>query len=439
MAEFRERTPEEREAARLERERRRQGQLDGASGAHDEDDGVGVDGDGGVDGHRSVELPSGTRRVAWRERTVAAAGADGERRAPVRGGGRSRRRSFMVRGTAGLALLVAAAVIWFAFEVFQPFYGSGHGSVTVTVPAHVGARQVGDLLAREGVVASGFFFYIRAKLDGDSGKLLAGRFHLKHGMSYGEALKVLTTPPPAAKVTNVTIIPGESRAQLNALLRSQNVRGSYLAQTRHSKLLNPAAYGAPRKTPSLEGFLFPNTYQLRVPIRLSALIDDQLSTFKQTFTRVSLKYARSRHLTAYDVVIIASIVEKEAASVHDDRLVASVIYNRLKDGMPLGMDSTTRYEFNDYNKPLTKSQLSAPSPYNTRLNKGLPPTPISNPGLAAIQAAAQPARTNYLYFVVKPGTCGRSVFSSSYTQFLADSARYQQARAANGGKSPTKC
>jgi uncharacterized YceG family protein len=344
-----------------------------------------------------------------------------------------------VRGGAALVLLAAAAVIWFAVEVFQPFHGAGHGSVTVTVPPHAAARQVGDLLARDGVVASGFFFYIRAKLDGDSGKLLAGSFHLKLGMSYAQALKVLTTPPPAAKVTNVTIIPGESRAQLNALLRSQGIRGSYLAETRHSRLLNPVAYGAPRRTPSLEGFLFPNTYQLRVPIHLSALIDDQLTTFKQTFRRINMSYARSRHLSPYDVLIIASIVEKEAASARDDRLVASVIYNRLKDGMPLGMDSTTRYEFNDYNKPLTDSQLATPSPYNTRVNKGLPPTPISNPGLAALKAAAQPANTNYLYFVVKPGTCGRSVFSSSYSQFLADSARYQQARAANGGNSPTKC
>jgi uncharacterized YceG family protein len=288
-------------------------------------------------------------------------------------------------------------------------------------------------------VASGFFFYVRATLDGDRGKLLAGTFHLKLNMSYSDALKALTTAPPAAKVTNVTIIPGESRAQLSARLHKEGIPGSYLAATRHSPLLNPRAYGAPRSTPSLEGFLFPDTYQLREPIRLKALIADQLQTFKRTFGRMSLAYARSRHLSAYDVLIIASIIEKESATAHDDPLVASVIYNRLKDGIPLGMDSTTRYEFNDYDKPLTASQLATRSPYNTRVNKGLPPTPISNPGLAAIKAAAHPARTSYLYFVVKPCGNGSSVFSSSYSKFLADSARYQQARAAKGGRSPTKC
>ena len=98
------------------------------------------------------------------------------------------------------------------------------------------------------------------------------------------------------------------------------------------------------------------------------------------------------------------------------------------------MDSTTRYEFNDYSKSLTHSQLAAPSPYNTRLNRGLPPTPISNPGEAAIQAAAHPPHTNYLYFVVKPCGNGASVFTSNYNKFLADSDRYQKARRAKGNE-----
>jgi UPF0755 protein len=449
VAEPRERTPEEREAARLERERQRRGYtvespVTQAEAPLQETDGH----DNGFDEH-PPEIPSGTRRVGWRER-IAAAGAASERPAEEAGtpppGPRprphaagARRRPLLVRAVAIIALVLAAAVIWFCVELFQPFHGSGHGSVSVTIPAHAGARQVGDLLAHDGVVASGFFFYLRAALDGDRGKLLAGTYHLKLGMSYGQALKALTTPPPAAKVTNVTIIPGETRVQLDAILRAQGIQGSYRNATRHSPLLNPTAYGAPASTPSLEGFLFPNTYQLREPISLSALIADQLKAFKRTFAGVNLSYARSHHLTPYDVLIIASIVEKESATSHDDPLVASVIYNRLKDGIPLGMDSTTRYEFNDYTKPLTSSQLAARSPYNTRLNRGLPPTPISNPGPAAISAAAQPARTNYLYFVVKPCGNGASVFSSSYNQFLADSARYQRARAAKGGQSPTKC
>jgi UPF0755 protein len=339
---------------------------------------------------------------------------------------------------AALVLVLGAVVIWFCVELFQPFHGSGHGRVTVTIPPRLGARQVGDLLARDGVVASGFFFYVRATLDGDRGNLYAGTYHLKLDMSYSQVLKVLTTRPRPIPVTNVTIIPGDTRLQVDARLRAEGVAGSYAAATRSSPTLRPTWYGASARTPSLEGFLFPDTYQVRKPISISGLVADQLTQFRHVFSQINLSYARSHGLSPYDVLIIASIVEKEAATAGDRPRVASVIYNRLKVGLPLGMDSTTRYEFDDYDKPLTKAQLSAPSPYNTRTRVGLPPTPIDSPGLAAIEAAARPANTKYLYFVARPGYCGMA-FSSDYNQFLADSARYQNARAALGGRSPTKC
>jgi uncharacterized YceG family protein len=456
MADGRERTEEEREAARLERERRRAAQAaavpepaepappeDAAPPPEPANDGDPVhhaltpapsfDDEPYVDD--APEVASGTRRVDWHERTQAAV----ERDASAAVERPRRKHSRKMRVLAVLALVLVAALIWFLIELFQPFHGSGHGSVTVTVPPHSSSSKVGDILERDGVVASSVFFDIRATLAGDRGKLRAGSYRMKQDMSYAAALKVLTTPPPPVKTTGVTIVPGSTRAQISARLHAERVSGSYAAATRHSRLLNPVAYGAPRRTPSLEGFLFPDTYQLRVPVSISALVDDQLTAFKKRFATVRMGYARSKHLTPYDVLIVASVIEKEAATAHDQPLVASVIYNRLHDHIPLGMDSTTRYEFNDYTKPLTQSQLSARSPYNTRLHAGLPPTPISNPGLAAVRAAANPARTSYLYFVVKPCGNGASVFESSYSKFLHDSARYQSARARRGGRSPASC
>ncbi len=121
----------------------------------------------------------------------------------------------------------------------------------------------------------------------------------------------------------------------------------------------------------------------------------------------------------------------------DRPLIAAVIYNRLRLGMPLGIDATIRYALHDYTRPLTEAQLQDSSPYNTRLHEGLPPTPISNPGLASIEAAAHPAHVNYTYYVAGADGCGELVFTSSYSQFLAYSAEYQQALAANGGRVPT--
>ena len=339
-----------------------------------------------------------------------------------------------------LALVLAAAVIWFLIELFQPFHGSPHGQRDGDVPAHSTAREVGDQLAKDGVVPSGFFFEVRATLAGERSDLRAGTYHLQHGMTYGAVLKILTTAPPAAKTTNITIIEGRTRAQINDLLRSQGVTGSYFAATRRSPLINFAAYGAPRHTPDLEGFLFPDTYQLVEPISIQKLVDDQLTTFRREFAHVNLGYARSKHLTPYDVLTIASLVQGEAATAHDRPLIASVIYNRLRLGMPLQIDATTRYATGNYSKPLTQSQLNSRSPYNTRVHKGLPPTPIDNPGLAAIQAAAHPAHTNFLYFVAKVCGNGASVFESSYKQVPGRRRRSTSRRAASrGGRSPERC
>jgi len=394
-------------------------------------------------------VPDGYERTAadrdearrQRDRARHPNGAPPRRPAPARRGpGRpSRLRKWGGRFLAVLALALAVGAIWFLFELYQPFHGAPHGSVTVTIPPHSTSREIGDELARDGVISSGFFFDLRATLAGERGDLRAGTYNLQRDMTYSKVLKVLTTPPTAAPTINLTVTEGRTRADINALLKAQGVKGSYFVATRRSPLIDFAAYGAPRHTPDLEGFLFPDTYQLVEPISIPALVTDQLNTFRQQWGQVNLGYARSRHLTPYDVLIIASMVQAEAATAHDRPLIASVIYNRLRLGMPLQLDATTRYATGNYTKPLTAAQLGSSSPYNTRIHKGLTPTPIGNPGLASIQAAAHPAQTNYLYFVVKPCGNGEQVFTSSYNQFLADAQKYQRARTAHGGKSPERC
>jgi UPF0755 protein len=407
-----ERTEEEREAARREREARRQGGADGG--------------------------PVRPPRVARAPRAPRAPRARAPRARPRRPGP-PRRHSRRNRIAASIALVVAAIVVWFCVEIFQPFHGSGHGSVTVVIPPHSGVSAVADRLSRAGVIGSSFFFELRATLDGDRGDLRAGTYHLRLGMSYGDVLKILTAVPPAAPVTEVTITPGHTRRQIDGLLRAEGVKGSYYADTRFSRLLDPSSYGAPKGTSSLEGFLFPDTYQVRKPISIPALVADQLTDFKRQFARVNLSYARRHHLTAYDVLIVASMVEGESPTPQDLPKIASVIYNRLRDGMPLQMDSTVRFATGNYSSPITQGQLRSRSPWNTYTHTGLPPTPIDSPSLASIQAAANPARTNYLYFVAKPCGNGASLFASSYKQFLAEEQSYNSARARRGGHSPVKC
>jgi UPF0755 protein len=387
----------------------------------------GADGDGDLgfetDEH---EVPSGTRRVSHFEKVATKPKGKQRRPKPVRRvpRGPKKKHSWWVRGASLLALVLAGALIWFLVELFQPLHGSPHGRVTFVVPQHASSSQIGDELAKAGVVSSGFFFDLRATLAGKRGDLRAGLYHLQKGMSYSAALDALTKAPAAAKVTNVTIIEGRSRHEVNDLLKAQHVRGSYLAATRGSPPLNLKQYGLKHPPKTLEGFLFPDTYQLVEPIKMSALVSDQLKAFKQNFSKIDFSYARSRHLTPYDVLIIGSLIEGEAATKHDRPLVASVIYNRLADGMALQLDATTRFATGNYTKPLTISQLHSQSPYNTRTHTGLPPGPINSPGMAALQAAAHPAHTHYLFFFTKPCT-HNDVFASTYAQFLAQGSQNQ--------------
>jgi UPF0755 protein len=186
--------------------------------------------------------------------------------------------------------------------------------------------------------------------------------------------------------------------------------------------------GAPKGTRTAEGFMFPSTYTLVEGAPIKNLVAKQLGAFKQNFGRIDLSYAKRKKLTRYDVLIIASLIEREAQLDRERPLIASVIYNRLHEGMPLGIDATIRYHINNWSRPLRVSELEADSPYNSRLRRGLPPTPIGNPGLKSMRAAAKPARTTYLFFVRKPGKSGEHAFSSTDAQFQRDNERYQASR-----------
>jgi UPF0755 protein len=345
------------------------------------------------------------------------------------------------RIAAAAALVVVLFALWFLISLFQPFKGGGHGQVDVVIPQGAGTSAIGTLLAKDHVISSSFFFKLRAQLSGKRGKLESGRYVLKQGMSYGAALAALTgtSAQPTTAAVKVTIPEGFTRAQIAGVAKKAGVLGDYFAASAHSHVLKPTSYGAKASVRSLEGFLFPDTYQLLPGDPVSKLINEQLVAFKAQFATVDLAAAKHLNLSAYDVITIASMVEREAQLPRERPLVAAVIYNRLKAGMQLGIDATIRYALNNFDKPLTQSQLASSSPYNTRLHRGLPPTPIGNPGLASLEAAAHPAKVPYLYYVVKPGTCGQDAFSSTFAQFQKDSQRYNSARNAANGRSPTTC
>jgi uncharacterized YceG family protein len=243
-----------------------------------------------------------------------------------------------------------------------------------------------------------------------------------------------TAPPPLARLTIIfpegfTIRDMADRvaAVRGIAIRKRGVtprltREGYLRAV--DRAVVPPRFREDMTRDSLEGFLFPASYEFTQRTTARELVADQLAAFRDRFSTVDLAYARSRNLTPYDVLIIASMIEKETAIPRERRLVSAVIYNRLRHRMPLGIDATIRYGLDiPGTKSLTKEALRSPSPFNTRIHAGLPPTPIANPGLASIRAAANPARVDYLYYVRKPKSLSH-YFTADEHDFLRKVCEY---------------
>lgn len=335
------------------------------------------------------------------------------------------------------AVIAALFALWFLNSLFQPFHGDGSGQVQVTVPKGSSVSEVGDLLADKDVIANSTLFQVRVTLAGKRSEIYSGRFTLAHDMSYGAAIDALSQPP-VKRTLSVTIPEGYTRSQAAQVAEEAGVPGDYTKATIKSKYLDPAEYGG-KNAKDLEGFLFPDTFELKPNAPVADLVQLQLQDFKRRIKGVDMKYAKSKNLTVYDVVTIASMVEDEAGIDSQRGLVASVIYNRLHEGMPLGIDATIRFATGNYTQPLTESELAIDSPYNSRTNTGLPPGPISNPGLASIEAAAHPPKTGYLFYVTTPGACGKLTFAKTEAEFEAAVEKYNSAREAAGGNSPDSC
>ena len=446
------RTPEEREAARRERAARRAGRATGAAQApppepepppsarepepppparEPEPPPAARDPEPPPPSEPS---PPSQRDGAWRDQAerlteptpAAVPPPEAERRRPRVG-----------RWVAALLALVAlGAAAWFALSLFQPLHGDGEGTrVELTIPQGATLGEIANQLEENGVIRSAGFFELRARLAGRSGELRPGRYELQQDLSYLAALDALEQGVPP-NVVQVTVPEGRSRREIAPLVK--RLPGNYVRATRRSPLLSPRRYGASGAR-SLEGFLFPATYELKKGQPVRRLVNKQLTAFKRNFGEIDLSYARRRNLTPYDVLTIASLVEREATLAKERPIIASVIYNRLRQDIRLDIDATTRFAVKNWTQPLKQSEIEDPSPYNTRVVSGLPPGPIGNPGLDSIRAAAKPARTDYIFYVAVICGEGRHRFAATNDEFLRYVNEYEAERERRGGKAPTSC
>lgn len=298
--------------------------------------------------------------------------------------------------------------------------GNVTGTKTV-VAADVG--YVADALKDAGLIEYKQLFKLFAKVSHADVKLDPGTYVLNTELDYRALVKNMQVGTAAMVVTTLTFPEGWTMAQIFAKLEEEGVcsaQSLYKAAAEFNfnfRFLEEAETGDALR---LEGFIFPNTYDFYQGEQASSVINKFLTALHTRITADMWKQTELRGITFRDAAIIASMIEKEAADDTERPIIASVIYNRMAAGMPLGLDSTILYLHPDYTGGLNlpEALLNEDSPYNTRLNTGLPPTPICNPGLPSLQAALNPASSGYYYYALDTET-GTHRFFKTYDDFAA--------------------
>lgn len=336
---------------------------------------------------------------------LVAAGVLGPEHAPSPPPPRAaRRKRHRARSTVlgSFAVVVVLVVVGLFYVSRQVSPGGRLGTkVAVVIPPHSSTSKIGSILAKAGVIHDGSLFAIYSKVQG-AGALLSGTYHLARNESYGAVITVLEAGPPQV-VSRLTIPEGYTLTDIAE--RLQSLRGMHLSAAKFLAASSSGTVRSPYEPPgvnNLEGLVFPATYDVTSSMTEVDVLQKMVQAFDDEASQLGLTQgAAALHTSPYDVVKVASIVEREAKLDGDRGPVASSIYNRLANGMTLGADSTLVYELRTTYPNLNASSINynQPNAYNTRLNKGLPPTPIANPGIPSLRAATSPPHTGYLYFV----------------------------------------
>jgi UPF0755 protein len=339
-----------------------------------------------------------------------------------------RRKRRSNAGLTVLGVLLLLGVLGAIFVIYSAATGGEDGprkSAMVQVVRGDTLSDVAAKLEEAGVIKSAFVFELQARYEGYGTEIKTGRYAFESGQDSGEILHKLTVGQAAPTFT-VTIPEG---------LTIKETAGTVAAE---SSVPGPEFEGAARRTDygyafldnsdvlSTEGYLFPAKYDFEKDVTARQIVDRLLQQYLLETQDLDFAEAKERlDLTENQVVTVASLVEKEAASHEEKPLIASVIYNRMRKDMPLQIDATIQYALKRPKANLSLADLKVDSPYNTYENKGLPPGPICSPGKESLLAALNPANTSYLYYVLEANG-EKHFFTKSYDDFLQAKAKAER-------------
>jgi peptidoglycan lytic transglycosylase G len=324
-----------------------------------------------------------------------------------------------------LVLVLVLAVLGISATRYYGWCSEASGPqqpVTFKVAKGASGSEVVDALHEQGVVRCGLVSKWLLRRSGLQDEFRAGTFDLTTNMTPEAAFAALTVAPDPVPTVRLTIPEGYRLTQIAGRVHETlgiPVKAFMKATEKQGLALPPYL---PADAPSIEGFLFPETYFIRKDASAESIVKRLLDQFGTEAETLPWENAKALGVTPYEVVTIASMIEKEAALERERPIIAGVIYNRLKIGMNLGIDATLLYDDPTPDGQLSFSDLEADTPYNTRVNPGLPPTPIASPGRASLEAALNPADTPYFYYVLC-GEDGHHAFAKTEAGHEANRVR----------------
>ena len=322
-----------------------------------------------------------------------------------------------------------------SYYLLFPLYGR-HDHVTMVIPRGYTVSTIADTLYKQEIISSRQALIAWLRVSGIERRIQAGKFSFLTRSGVIAAASALNNPAPLDRTMTVpeglTIEQvAEHIGKMFPIDTAEFVR--LCSDTSFLKKLGLD------QAPSAEGYLFPDTYSFNENAGPAEIVRRLVGRFNEEWMTIDTAAAAERKLTKKEVVVIASIVEKEAILGAERPRIAGVFINRLRLGMPLGADPTVRYIFKKWNGPLYLSELKSISPYNTRVCKGLPPGPICSPGRASLAAAVSPAKTNELYFVAKWDGSGGHEFSVTYTDHVRKKNAIQRTNKLRLGEKEASC
>ena len=328
-----------------------------------------------------------------------------------------------------IIIFILLSIVAFVFTQIGPYNKNNKDDIVIDIPTGSTLNQVTDILKENNLIKNKIIFKLYVRLSDNSSKLKSGKYLFNQTYSNKQIINDLSKGKVYNDGIRITIPEGSTSIEIVDLLTKNNLGDKKV----YKKLINnPKEFKNRFKflddenIVSLEGFLYPSTYYFKEDESEKYILNHMLETFESKYNDKLQKRQKELNKSLYEVINLASIVEKEAVLDEDRPIIASVFYNRINIGMPLQSDATIQYIFKERKKSITYNDLKIDSPYNTYKVQGLPPTPIANPGIKSIEAVLYPANTEYLYFVATIE--GGNNYSKTYEEHIKNVEQYRKDR-----------